>query len=128
MIMVFLYIYFMENVYTQKLRVYQSGVAEITIYIGNKRVGNIKFLDIDKPAFYILYLNVNDKYMRRGIGTLLLNEVINQASIKGCKAVSLYVKVDNTDAIKFYESQKFFISLFTHKKKIGDHYLMTKQF
>lgn len=108
-----------------KTRIYKSGKITLSVNLRKKRVGTITFMDIDQPAFYILYLNVDDKYMNKGIGTFLIKESIRQAISRGCTAVSLYVKTDNDNAIRFYKRLGFFISL-TTKKKNNDHYLMTK--
>lgn len=109
-----------------KTKKFLSGKIEVSVYYSKRRIANVKLLDINQPASYILYLNVEDRFMNRGIGTFLMNEIIRKSLIRGCRAISLYVKIDNENAIRFYKNHGFFISLFSPKKDIGDHYLMTK--
>lgn len=52
----------------------------------------------------ILYIVVNQNYRKKGIGTLLLNEMIKR---ENCKHIMLEVKETNIDAIKFYETNNF---------------------
>lgn len=103
-----------------------KGKTEISVYSHKRRIANIQFFDLNQPASYILYLNVEDRFMNKGIGSFLLNEVIRKSLLRGCQAISLYVRTDNDHAIRFYKKHGFFISLFTPKKSIGDHFLMTK--
>lgn len=60
---------------------------------------------------YILSLGVVSEKRRSGIGSLLLRSLIqyltNNDMTSGCKAVFLHVLCSNTEAIRFYESQKF---------------------
>lgn len=114
------------NKFHIKTRIYKNDKIVISVNLKSKRIGTIEFQDIDQPALYILYLNVNDNYMNKGIGTFLMNKAMKQGRIKGCSAVSLYVKTTNDNAIRLYKKLGFFISIFT--KKQSAHYLMTKKF
>ena len=54
---------------------------------------------------------VVDKYARgKGVGSVLIDHVINHAKEKGCKRITLLTDVDNTSAQKFYIKHGFFIS------------------
>ena len=65
----------------------------------------------DPVVAYILSLGVVVGKRRNGIGSMLLQQLINflQSHDSGCqcKAVFLHVLSSNSDAIRFYESQHF---------------------
>lgn len=106
----------------------KTGKTQITIHYKNRLIASIKFFDLNQPAFYILYLNVKDSYMNKGIGSYLVKESLRQAKNKGCTAVSLYVKTNNDQAIKFYKRLGFFICQINAQEiKCGPHYLMVRE-
>ena len=45
------------------------------------------------------------QYRKKGIGTVLMNELESRMKQKGCIRSYLLVTRDNMDAIRFYESQ-----------------------
>jgi ribosomal-protein-alanine N-acetyltransferase len=57
----------------------------------------------------ILILSVDEKYQRQGIGETLLRALINQCYKKNFNVIQLEVRVNNTNAIRFYTKHKFFI-------------------
>lgn len=103
--------------YNIRRKFFKNGKVQIAYYINNRCVGNLSLYDLTEPAYYIKYLNVQEKYQRRGIGTLLMQE-----ATRDCKVCSLYVGINNNVALNFYKSLGFHISLTMFKKK---HYLMT---
>jgi GNAT superfamily N-acetyltransferase len=67
---------------------------------------------IDNFRAYIGLLLVDIKYQRQGLGTKLINDFINIATLKGVKTVYLRADVWDRgitykDLIKFYEKNKF---------------------
>lgn len=59
----------------------------------------------DKPTeLYIDDLGVSEKYLRRGIATLLVEKLFDIGSERGCEEVWVATEPENEPAIKFYES------------------------
>lgn len=52
----------------------------------------------------VYHLAVEDSYRKKGIGTVLMNELENRMKQRGCIRSYLLVTRDNSDAIRFYES------------------------
>lgn len=52
----------------------------------------------------VYHLAVAEKYRKKGIGKLLMNELENRMRSKGCIRSYLLVTHDNLDAIRFYEN------------------------
>jgi ribosomal protein S18 acetylase RimI-like enzyme len=51
----------------------------------------------------IYHLTVDSAYRKRGIGSLLMDEVERRLKAKGCLKCYLMVAEDNEDAMRFYE-------------------------
>jgi len=52
----------------------------------------------------VYHLAVDDSYRKKGIGTVLMNELEKRMKQKGCVRSYLLVTRDNLDAIRFYET------------------------
>jgi ribosomal protein S18 acetylase RimI-like enzyme len=52
----------------------------------------------------VYHLAVEDSYRKKGIGTVLMNELENRMKQRGCIRSYLLVTRDNLDAIRFYEN------------------------
>jgi ribosomal-protein-alanine N-acetyltransferase len=76
----------------------------------------------------VLMLSVDEKYRHNGIGSSLLEEFFSIAKKKGIKKVSLEVRVDNREAIKFYMGKGFAIKGFLPSFYLdgSDGFLMEK--
>ena len=64
----------------------------------------------------LLYLAVDKKYERRGIGTALMNELFSRMKGKNVKQISLHARTWNAKAVNFYLKIGFKI------KKTQNHY------
>ena len=53
---------------------------------------------------YVVTLDVDPAFRRRGVAALLMDEVERQARADGCGAIVLHVFVGNESAMKFYAS------------------------
>jgi len=53
----------------------------------------------------VYHLAVDDSYRKKGIGTMLMNEIEKRMKQKGCIRSYLLVTHDNVDAIRFYETK-----------------------
>lgn len=58
--------------------------------------------------------SLNSLIEGKGIGTSLINKVINIAKVNGCKKIILVTTNDNIDAIRFYQKRGFDLSGFYH--------------
>lgn len=75
-------------------------VAEIDGFIIGSVLGGF-----DGRRGMVYHLAVNDTYRKKGVGTVLMNELESRMKQKGCIRSYLLVTRDNMDAIRFYESQ-----------------------
>ncbi len=110
-------------VYNEEIKIFGKSLGEKTLYkeimyndlsryfiafVGDKRVGYVgSWLTI--PNAEILNLFVIDSFRGNGIGTLLMNEVINVCNIENIEILSLEVNVNNTYAVKMYEDLGFIV-------------------
>jgi ribosomal-protein-alanine N-acetyltransferase len=81
----------------------------------SKILGFVIFSPIN-PEAHILSISVRKKMQSKGIGTLLLQSMLEQCKAMNYKKILLEVRVSNTLAINFYE--KFGFS----KDAIRDNY------
>jgi len=103
----------------------QSFVQEIckkyafskVVVIGGKIVG-YACADYELHESRILKLAVHRDFRRRGIATMLMNEMMAELKSKGCVFMYLKVRASNTGAQKFYEFFGFKIE--TVRKKYYD--------
>lgn len=64
-------------------------------------------LDQNNKKIHIMSFSVLNKFRRHGIGSMLINSLIEYATKENLKILSLYVHVENINAIKFYENHQF---------------------
>ena len=85
------------------------GMKEGDLYISINGSGKIGFIDYLTDNNYVEIGNIciNKKYQGRGIGSQILNEIINNNSNK---TISLQVFIQNERAIKLYTKLGFKIS------------------
>jgi ribosomal protein S18 acetylase RimI-like enzyme len=88
---------------------------------------------ITKNNYHILSFAVQEKYRRCKIGSLLIQEMI-QSRHNDISTISLYVHIENTTAINFYEKLEFTITNVLKdyyagslKARSQDAYVMTKK-
>jgi ribosomal-protein-alanine N-acetyltransferase len=61
----------------------------------------------DGRSGYVVTLDVDPAFRRRGIAALLMSEVERQARVEGCEAIVLHVFVGNEAAVGFYDRAGF---------------------
>ena len=94
----------------------------------HKIIGFLIGVKIDTQNAKILMLAVSKLYRKQRIGTGLLNQFLKVTSIKNINSISLEVRTNNKNAIKFYQKNGFIIK----EKQIEfyqsgeDAYTMTK--
>jgi len=74
----------------------------IGYYLDNNLVGFIIY-EQNYEVIDIIYIVVDKIYRHKGIGSILMNEVIK----KECERIMLEVNVSNTNAIKLYKKFNF---------------------
>ena len=67
-------------------------------------IGFIIFSPIN-PEAHILSISVKKEMQSKGIGTLLLNSMLDQCKVMNYKKIFLEVRASNIQAINFYEKQ-----------------------
>ena len=72
----------------------------------NLMIGFIIFSQISQEA-HILSISVKKEMQSKGIGTLLLNSMLDQCKVMNYKKIFLEVRASNIQAINFYEKLGF---------------------
>jgi ribosomal protein S18 acetylase RimI-like enzyme len=80
-----------------------NGVIEGFSVFGPARDQDIN----ESEAAEIVAINVNPEKWRLGLGSALLQHVVDRAATNGNRAIYLWVASKNTRAIKFYSSHAF---------------------
>ena len=103
---------FFNNIFFKSLIYYDDGIKGIMVY------------DLLYDRIEIEYIIVDTQYRKRGIGTLLLNEIEQ----KGIKNITLEVRESNKVAIEFYKKNGYRIEAI-RKNYYGSEngYLMLKE-
>ena len=86
-----------------------SGLNPVKYYgaeAGGRLVGYAGIWTI-APEGYITNVAVHPDFRRRGIASMLLDELIADCTEKGCTDITLEVRVSNSPAIALYESFGF---------------------
>ncbi len=55
----------------------------------------------------VMNIAVSPQYRKKGVGTRIMNEIINKSLEKNCEFISLEVAEDNISAIALYEKSDF---------------------
>ena len=100
------------NIFLKSLVYYNNGIKGIIVY------------DLLYDRIEIEYIIVDAEYRKKGIGTLLLNEIEQ----KGIKNITLEVRESNKEAIEFYKKNGYRIEAI-RKNYYGSEngYLMLKE-
>ena len=76
----------------------------------HKTIGFIVGVKTDVENAKILMLSVSNSFRRKKIGSKLLEKFIKEIIKTETKIIALEVRVDNTDAINFYQNHGFTIT------------------
>ena len=85
---------------------YEVGHKSLVCKIDNIIVGFIIFSVINKEI-HLLNLAVHTEHQKKGIGSLLMETMLKQASVMGVLKVYLEVRSKNEKAILFYKKYNF---------------------
>ena len=85
---------------------YEVGHKSLVCKIDNIIVGFIIFSLINKEI-HLLNLAVHTEHQKKGIGSLLMETMLKQASVMGVLKVYLEVRSKNEKAILFYKKYNF---------------------
>jgi ribosomal-protein-alanine N-acetyltransferase len=77
------------------------ALSKVAVFT-RKIIGYIS-ADYQLHEAYILNLAVHPDFRRRGVATILMNDVTRELKKRGCVFLYLKVRVSNTGAKKFYE-------------------------
>lgn len=75
--------------------------------IGNKVVGYVVTMDVDKVTGKIVSIAVRKEFRRRGIGETLLRRAIERLKAKGKNKIALEVRTSNKPAQELYKKLGF---------------------
>ncbi len=94
----------------------------------HKIVGFIVGVKTNIDTTRILMLAVAKQHRRYGVGQSLLNQFLKELTLQNMKQIELEVRVDNKQAIKFYQKHGFdIIDVITNFYQNGeDAYLMKR--
>ena len=85
---------------------YEVGHKSLVCRIDNIIVGFIIFSVINKEI-HLLNIAVRTEHQKKGIGSLLMETMLKQASVMGVSKVYLEVRSKNEKAILFYKKYNF---------------------
>ena len=85
---------------------YEVGHKSLVCRIDNIIVGFIIFSVINKEI-HLLNIAVHTEHQKKGIGSLLMETMLKQASVMGVSKVYLEVRSKNEKAILFYKKYNF---------------------
>lgn len=85
---------------------YEVGHKSLVCRINNLIVGFIIFSVINKEI-HLLNIAVHTEHQKKGIGSLLMETMLKQASVMGVLKVYLEVRSKNEKAILFYKKYNF---------------------
>ena len=77
------------------------------IFKDEKIIGFILTFKESRVAYHIVTFAIDPKYRKKGLGTKLLNYMIDKTKEYGAKEWRLEVETNNEEAIKLYEKEKF---------------------
>jgi ribosomal-protein-alanine N-acetyltransferase len=85
---------------------YEVGHKSLVCRIDNIIVGFIIF-SVIKKEIHLLNIAVHTRHQKKGIGSLLMETMLKQASVMGVSKVYLEVRSKNEKAILFYKKYNF---------------------
>ena len=85
---------------------YEVGHKSLVCRIDNVIVGFIIFSVINKEI-HLLNIAVHTEHQKKGIGSLLMETMLKQASVMGVSKIYLEVRSKNEKAILFYKKYNF---------------------
>ena len=85
---------------------YEVGHKSLVCRIDNIIVGFIVF-SVIKKEIHLLNIAVHTEHQKKGIGSLLMETMLKQASVMGVSKVYLEVRSKNEKAILFYKKYNF---------------------
>ena len=105
--------------FNQNTRKYYVAVDENNIPVGY--IGVFDSFD----DYNIIGIAVDNNYQKKGIGSMLLQKVIEEAKLNNIKSLSLEVDEKNEKAINFYKNKGFEVTNIRKKYyKDNDAYIM----
>ena len=88
---------------TAMRRFAESRKARAVIAESNGRLAGFAILHVEGRVGYVVTLDVDEEFRRRGLAARLMQEMEQYALNADCAVVGLHVFVGNGSAIRFYE-------------------------
>ena len=85
---------------------YEVGHKSLVCRFNKIIIGFIIF-SVIKKEIHLLNIAVHSKYQKKGVGSLLMDSMLKQASVMGISKVYLEVRSKNEKAILFYRKYNF---------------------
>uniref|UniRef100_A0A7V4JPV9 [Ribosomal protein bS18]-alanine N-acetyltransferase n=1 Tax=Thermodesulfobacterium geofontis TaxID=1295609 RepID=A0A7V4JPV9_9BACT len=93
--------------YFQILKEFENGLSKIWVLKKKEKIiGYLIFREI-KPEIEIFKIGVKKEYQRKGVGTKLMQKLIEFAKEKNINKIFLEVKASNLPAYNFYKKLGF---------------------
>lgn len=114
-----------------------SGNRITFIYLENDEFlgeGSLVFKKIDPDytiphkRIYLSHMIVKDEYRNRGIGSIIIDYLIDYAKRLGYEEISLGVDTDNLNARHLYEKKGFTNVIFIGEDAYGEYVKLLKKF
>ena len=115
--------FFQDDIQNKSLYVLTENddiIAAFALCESNDGEGHLKWENVKEKALYIDRFGVNVKYLRKGIGELMLKSATKLAKQMGAKYLRLFVVDVNKPAINLYLKNGFKRVDGIYKEKIDD--------
>jgi ribosomal protein S18 acetylase RimI-like enzyme len=98
--------------------------AAFALCESNDGEGHVKWRDGKEKALYLDRFGVNVKYLRKGVGTLMLKNAMALAKQKDARYLRLFVVDINKPAIDLYLKNGFKRAAGIYEEKISDDFVL----
>jgi predicted N-acetyltransferase YhbS len=78
-------------------------------YLDNHPVGSIRFKTLSNQLAYIYRFGVDPELNNNGVGSELINKVIDECAINGYKAIALHTNSKYYKLAKYYYGREFYV-------------------
>jgi ribosomal protein S18 acetylase RimI-like enzyme len=83
------------------------AAADRRVFLGALAAFGDEVPPVPDSSFYLSRLAVDPNSRGAGIGAAMLADLQTVAAKRGCQSISVHVRADNEDAVRFYRTQDF---------------------
>lgn len=119
--------FFAEDIENSRLYILNDSneiAAAFALCSSNTGADCVGWKNKDEKALYIDRLGVNVEYLRKGIGSIMINWAASLAKEKGAKYLRLFVVDINEPAIKLYLKNGFIKADGVFEEEIDDKFVL----